>query len=149
MENLEQHYLYMRRCLELAKKAKERGESPVGSLVVMNGEIIGEGIEGVKFHNDLTFHSEIEAIRRASEHLGHRNLKECTLYTTHEPCIMCSYVIRQTKIPTVVVGISCGEIGGYSSDFPILTDDTIRIWNFPPTLITGIMEKEILELMEE
>src|SRR6478609_3973229 len=92
------HESYMRKCIELALKAKELKESPVGSLVVMNEIIIAEGWECSKAHNDITFHAEIEAIRRATEHLQSQNLSNCVLYTTHEPCIMCSYVIRHTKI---------------------------------------------------
>ncbi|RFS16952.1 nucleoside deaminase [Emticicia sp. C21] len=94
---LEQHETYMRICIDLAKMAKQRGDSPVGSIIVQNGSIIGKGIEGGKTHKDITFHAEIEAIREATRHLGKQDLSDCILYTTHEPCIMCSYMIRHTK----------------------------------------------------
>ena len=86
----------MRRCIELAKIAKERGESPVGSVIVKNGQIIGEGIEGGRMHKDITFHAEIEAARNAIAMLGTTNLSGCYMVTTHEPCIMCSYIINNT-----------------------------------------------------
>jgi len=129
------HLVFMQQCEELALVAKERGESPVGSIVVLNGEMIGEGIEAVKVNNDITFHAEIEAIRRASGFLGHRNLAGCILYTTHEPCIMCSYVIRQTRISTVVMKNLTGDTGGYSSKLPVLLDTNVEKWGEPPVTI--------------
>lgn len=133
---------FMNRCIALAKISKQRGESPVGSVIVKDGQIIGEGIESVKARNDISFHSEVEAIRDACQRLGHRDLSGCVLYTTHEPCIMCSYIIRQTKISKVIFGLSTGEIGGYSSKLPVLTDQTVERWNQPPEIIADFMENE-------
>lgn len=143
---LEQHEAYMKACIDLAKIAKQRGDSPVGSIIVQNGLMVGEGVEGGKTHKDITFHAEIEAIRNATKHLGKQDLSDCILYTTHEPCIMCSYMIRHTKIPLIVTGITTGEIGGFSSQLPLLLDTTIKKWTTPPNLITGILEKECGDL---
>ena len=136
----------MEKCIALAKIAKERGDSPVGSIIVQYDYIIGEGIEGNNTHADITFHAEIEAIRSATEYLKSQDLSSCTLYTTHEPCIMCSYVIRHTKIKRVVIGIPSIETGGINSPYPLLLDTAITKWKSPPTLITGILEKECREL---
>lgn len=130
----------MRICINLAKIARQRGDSPVGSVIVRNGTIIGEGIEGGKTHGDITFHAEIEAIRHATKQVGKQDLSDCIIYTTHEPCIMCSYVIRHTKIPLVVVGLTTGEIGGFSSELPLLLDTAIQRWAKPPAVIHGILE---------
>lgn len=137
-----QHEYYMTRCIGLAKIAKARGDSPVGSLVVLNGKIIGEGVEGGKTQKDITYHSEIEAIRQAIKTNNTTDLSGCDLYTTHEPCIMCSYVIRHHKIANIIFGIFTGEIGGYSSIYPVLLDQSIKKWDAPPHLIFGILEKE-------
>lgn len=136
----------MRQCISLARIAKEQGDSPVGSILVQNGQIISEGIEGGKTHMDITFHAEIEAIRKAVLVLGRKDLSDCVMITTHEPCIMCSYVIRHHSIRLIVVGTNVPEIGGYSSAYPILTDSSIRIWSSPPKIITGILETECREL---
>ena len=144
--DLKQHKSFMRICINLAKIAKQRGDSPVGSIVVRQGQIIGEGIEGGKTHKDITYHAEIEAIRHATKTHGIDDLSDCILYTTHEPCLMCSYVIRQLKIPTVVIGITTGEIGGFSSQLPLLLDTSIKRWAAPPTLINGILEEECAAL---
>lgn len=140
------HEFYMAKCIALAKIARSRGESPVGSLIIKDGKIIGEGIEGGKFHRDITFHAEIEAIRAAVTNTGIPDLSGCILYTTHEPCIMCSYITRHHKISKIIVGVSTGEFGGYSSNYPVLLDTTIDKWGPVPTIIKGILEKECREL---
>jgi tRNA(adenine34) deaminase len=137
---------YMRDCIKLAKIAKDRGDSPVGSVLVRDGKIISEGIEGVRTYKDITFHAEIEAIRNATKTLGKSDLSDCILITTHEPCIMCSYVIRHHKIKLIVVGLTTGETGGYSSAFPLLLDKTITKWSEPPQIIDGILEQECRDL---
>ena len=138
----ESHEFYMEKCIALAKIATKRGDSPVGSILVQDGIIIGEGIEGNNTYSDITFHAEIEAIRRATEHLKSQDLSQATLYTTHEPCIMCSYVIRHTKIRKVVIGVPNKETGGVNSPYPLLLDTAIAKWKTPPILIPGILEDE-------
>ncbi|WP_106604957.1 nucleoside deaminase [Chitinophaga ginsengisoli] len=132
---------FMRECLGLARAAKQRGDSPVGAILVRNGEIIARGIEGGKTHRDITYHAEIEAIREATALLNTQNLSDCIMYTTHEPCIMCAYVIRHTRIPTIVMGLTSGDIGGASSAYPLLKDTGIKKWGTPPQLITGVLEE--------
>ena len=146
MTDIEKYESLMRRCIELAKIAKKRGDSPVGSLIVKDGKIIAEGIEGGKTHKDVTFHAEIEAVRKATASLGKTDLSDCFMVTTHEPCIMCSYVIRHYKIGLIIVGMPTGEIGGYSSALPVLLDRTISKWNTPPRIIDKILEDECREL---
>ncbi|MBX2931788.1 MAG: nucleoside deaminase [Chitinophagaceae bacterium] len=137
---------FMHQCIALAKIAKNRGDSPVGSIIVNQHTIIAEGIEAGKTKKDITFHAEIEAIRNAVKKTGKTDLSDCIMFTTHEPCIMCSYVIRHYKIKSVIVGITTQEIGGYSSALPLLLDTTITKWTKPPTIITGILEQECKNL---
>lgn len=144
--NKKSHEHFMRKCIELAEIAKKRGDSPVGSMIVKDGEAIAHGVEGGKTNKDITFHAEIEAIRRATEVLQSSDLSSCLLYTSHEPCIMCSYVIRHHKIKTIVVGTATGEIGGYSSRYPILLDKSVTKWGEPPEIIDHILENECKQL---
>jgi tRNA(adenine34) deaminase len=137
------HEYYMKFCIDLAQTAKDRGDLPVGSVVVQDGVIIAEGIEGGKTKKDITYHAEIEAIREANIITANSDLSDCILYTTHEPCIMCSYVIRHAKINTVAFGLSVVETGGVHSFYPILTDTKIKVWGKPPRIVKGIMEREI------
>lgn len=142
MTDIEKYESLMRKCIELAKIAKTRGDSPVGSVIVRGEQIVGEGIEGGKTHKDITFHAEIEAVRNATAALGKTDLSDCFMVTTHEPCIMCSYVIRHHKIGLIIVGITTGEVGGYSSALPVLLDRTVSKWSAPPKIIDKVLEQE-------
>ena len=137
------HEFYMKFAIDLARTARARGDAPVGSVVIQDGAVIAEGIEGGKMKKDITFHAEIEAIREANIITGSSDLSDCILYTTHEPCIMCSYVIRHAKIQIVVFGIPVVETGSVHSAYPILTDTKIKSWGKPPRVVRGIMEREI------
>jgi tRNA(adenine34) deaminase len=110
-----QHESYMRLCVKLAGIARERGEVPVGSIIVRDGAVIAEGIEGVRAQHDVAHHAEMEAIRRACQILQTLDLSGCTLYTSAEPCFMCSYAIRGCRIGTVVFGAPVNTVGGFSS----------------------------------
>jgi tRNA(adenine34) deaminase len=140
------HEELMIACIELALTSKESGNSPVGSLIAREGQIIARGVERVRQNQDITYHAELEAIRSATVLLNSQDLSSCTLYTTHEPCIMCSYVIRHTKINTVVYGASSGKTGGVHSPYPILLDDKIKSWGKPPKIVKGVLKKDCEEL---
>ena len=137
---------FMQECIRLALIAKQRGDTPVGSILVQNGKIISEGIEGGKTHKDITFHAEIEAVRNAVIALGKTDLSDSIMVTTHEPCIMCSYVIRHHKVRQIIIGLTVSDVGGYSSIYSILKDTSVIKWIPAPEVITGILEKECMEL---
>jgi tRNA(adenine34) deaminase len=88
------HKRYLRRCIELAHLAKQQGNTPVGSVIVLDWQLIGEGIEQLPAGQLLTGHAEVLACQRAVDKIGSRFLRGATLYSTAEPCFMCSYVIR-------------------------------------------------------
>lgn len=111
---------YMHRCEKSGEAAAEKANPPVGALVVKDNEIISEAEEAGKSKNDITCHAEIEAIRIAIKKLGSSDLSECILFTTHEPCIMCSYVIRFYRIKKVVYRNAVDYLGGISSSMPLL-----------------------------
>ncbi len=110
----------------------------MGSLVLRDGQIIAEGVEGVKAQMDVTAHSEIIAVRKACAVLGTLDLSGTTLYTTTEPCLMCSYAIRQTRISQVVIENRTENGGGVTSQYPILSDSSFPNWAPPPDIILGI-----------
>ena len=130
------HEKYMQRCIALAKLAKHRGESPVGSIIVYKDQVIGYGVERSRAQQDITYHAEIEAIRRAAFIKKTRDLSDCTLYTTHEPCIMCSYAIRYYKIAKVIYHSKASYLGGISSVVPLLiTNEVPPHWSDAPVII--------------
>lgn len=142
------HNKFMSRCLELGAMAKANGNTAVGSVIVKNDNIIAEGIEGAKDLPDSLAHAEVFAIVNAIKYTGSNNLNDCILYTTVEPCFMCSYLIRQTKIKEVIFGITTPETGGASSEFPFLSATSITKWDPPPVIVEGILKKECENILK-
>ena len=137
----------MRQCLDLARVASEKGDSPVGSLIVQDGRIVARGIEAVKSRSDPTAHAEVEALRSACERLRTLDLSGSVLYTNVEPCWMCSYAIRQTRIARVVFGLRNEKVGGLSSKFRVLVDDALKL---PlPDIEAGVLHEECRLLAAE
>jgi tRNA(adenine34) deaminase len=117
----------MRQCLDLARVASEKGDFPVGSLIAKSGRVVARGFEAVKSRSDPTAHAEIQALRSACESLRTLDLSGCVLYTNVEPCWMCSYAIRQTRIARVVFGLRNEKVGGLSSKFRVLFDQELKL----------------------
>ena len=95
---------YMEEALKEAYKAYEKKETPIGAVIVKNGEIIARAHNQTEELNDSTAHAEILAIRQASEKLGGWRLIDCDLYVTMEPCIMCSGAIVNSRIKKLIIG---------------------------------------------
>lgn len=114
------HEEFMKRCIQLARRAKAQGNTAVGCVVVLGGKIVGEGVEQLPAGNILTGHAEVLACQQAIETLKVRSLEKALLYSTAEPCVMCSYVIRQCRIAKVVYGTETPMIGGITSSFPMM-----------------------------
>jgi len=95
---------FMRRALELARRAAGEGEVPVGALVVSGGQVVGEGWNRPIGASDPTAHAEIEALRAAARTLGNYRLTGATLYVTLEPCDMCLGAMFHARVARVVYG---------------------------------------------
>jgi tRNA(adenine34) deaminase len=141
------HEKYMRHCLQLATQALAKGNPPVGALLVQNEIIVGVGEEAGKSQEDITYHAEIEAVRMARKNLQKPDLSDCVLYTTHEPCWMCAYLIRHHQISKIVIGAKVDFIGGASSEFPILLTQNVPTWKNSPEIIWGVLIQECEALM--
>ncbi|HET6577977.1 MAG TPA: nucleoside deaminase [Gemmatimonadales bacterium] len=140
---------YMRRCLELARRALAAGEVPVGALVVRDGVVIGEGYERTRERLDPAAHAEIEALRAACRAIDALDLSGATLYTTVEPCVLCAYAVRQTRIHRVVFGVNAGVMGGASGPYPLLTAPTPFAGAAPPAVTGGVLTEDCQRLLAE
>jgi tRNA(adenine34) deaminase len=103
-----------RRCIELSAHAVREGELPFACVVCRDGEVVCETANRVVRDADVTRHAELIAVSDAQRILGTRDLSRCTLYSTVEPCAMCSFPIRETRIRRVVFSISSPMMGGFS-----------------------------------
>jgi tRNA(adenine34) deaminase len=125
LQNNAPHEQYMRRCIQLSRRALAARDAPVGALVVLNDRIVGEGTECVKARRDVTGHAEIEAVRAACERLGSLDLTGCTLYTNVEPCVMCAYAIRLARVSVVVTGARSSDAEWTLNGWRVLTSGDI------------------------
>lgn len=107
---------YMELAISMAKKAFKKGEIPVGAVIVKNGKIIAKSYNTKEKNKDVTCHAEINAIKKACKKLKTWHLEECELYTTLEPCMMCTGAIIQSRIKKIYFSTtneSFGELVNY------------------------------------
>src|SRR5918911_2632891 len=95
---------FMRRALELARRAQAEGEVPIGAVVALNGELVGEGWNRPIAAVDPTAHAEMQAMRAAAKRLGNYRLTGADLYVTLEPCDMCFGAMFHARIARCVYG---------------------------------------------
>jgi tRNA(adenine34) deaminase len=114
----------MRRALELAEHARDvEGEVPVGAVLVLDGQSIGEGWNRVIVGHDPTAHAEIQALRAAGQALANYRMPGATLYVTLEPCAMCSMALVHARVARVVYGATDPKTGAAGSVFDTLVSD--------------------------
>ena len=131
----------MKQALEQAKTAFEKGEVPVGAIIVCKGRIISRTHNLSETLNDPTAHAEMQAITSATDFIGGKYLPECTLYVTLEPCVMCAGALYWSQIGKIVYGASDNKRG-----FKRFGNEILH----PRTEITGgILENECSSLMKD
>lgn len=131
---------YMARALQLAALAEDEGEVPVGALVVLDGEVIGEGYNRPIASHDPTAHAEIQAIRDASRKVGNYRLTGADLFVTLEPCPMCAGAIVHARIRRLVYAASDPKSGAAGSVFDLLPSD--QRFNHRVEVTSGVMSDE-------
>ena len=108
---------YMKLALLEAEKAKKMGEIPVGAIIVSHNQIIARAHNMTERLTDVTAHAEMQAITMAADQLGGKYLKDCTLYVTLEPCVMCAGAIAWAQLGRLVIGAN-DEKRGYKKIAP-------------------------------
>ena len=135
---------YMRRALELARHAEEAGEVPVGALVVLNDEVIGEGWNQPIVSHDPTAHAEIVALRAAAARIRNYRLSGAELYVTLEPCAMCAGAMVHARLARVVYGAADPKTGAAGSVFNLLDSPAL---NHRPQLTSGMLAEECAQIL--
>jgi len=139
MENPFSDDYFMKKALQEAELAFEKGEIPVGALIVVDNKIIARTHNLTELLNDVTAHAEMQAITSAANFLGGKYLAGCTLYVTLEPCQMCAGALYWSQISKVVFGAS-DENRGFEKMGTQLHPKT--------TVVRGILAEEASELMK-
>lgn len=111
MENPFNDIYFMKKALQEAEMAFEKGEIPVGALIVIDNKVIARSHNLTELLNDVTAHAEMQSITAAANYLGGKYLTGCTLYVTLEPCQMCAGALYWSQISKIVFGASDDQRG--------------------------------------
>jgi len=132
---------FMKQALAEAQKALAKNEVPIGAIIVCNNQIIARGHNLTEQLIDATAHAEMQVITSASNYIGGKYLKDCTLYVTLEPCVMCAGALGWAQIGKIVYGAT-DEKKGYSFFAPNALHPKTEV-------VSGIMENECGEIVRE
>lgn len=143
---LEKDIFFMRIALEEAMIAFNKGEVPVGAVLVANGEIISRAHNMKESLSDPTAHAELIAIKEASSKLKNWRLEDATLYVTKEPCIMCAGALLNMRAVRLVFGCKDEKGGAVESLYSVLSD---RRLNHQIEVTSGVLEKECRDILRE
>jgi tRNA(adenine34) deaminase len=141
----DEHRKWMGYALELAREAEESGEIPVGCVIVVEGEIIGQGRNSPIGLLDPTAHAEMLALRKASIAAANYRLTEATLYATLEPCPMCAGALVAARVRTLVFGARDLRFGGVRSKFQIADSPLL---NHRVEIVEGVLGAESTAMLQ-
>ena len=140
MENPFSDEYFMKKALQEAELAFEKGEIPVGALIVVDNKIIARTHNLTELLNDVTAHAEMQAITASANYLGGKYLDECTLYVTLEPCTMCAGALNWAQIKKVVYGASDEKRGAVKQKIHLLHPKT--------EVVGGILQEECSQILK-
>jgi tRNA(adenine34) deaminase len=136
----------MRVALEFGRTARQRGEVPVGAVVVLDGVVIGEGFNQPISTNDPTAHAEIVALRDAAKRIGNYRLTGASLYVTIEPCQMCVGAMIHARIARVIYGAREPKAGAIESAMSAHRHPSL---NHRMEATGGVVEADCREMIQE
>jgi tRNA(adenine34) deaminase len=137
---------FMQRALNEAAEAGQRGEVPIGAVVVAGGQIVATGANRTITDCDPTAHAEMVALRAAAQAIGNYRLTNTTLYVTIEPCAMCAGAMIQARIARLVYGADDPKGGAVTSCFSVLDHPQL---NHRVEVTRGVMAEESATLLKE
>jgi len=137
---------FMREALKLAKEAADRGEIPIGAVIVKDGVVVGRGCNRVEASMDPTGHAEIMAIKDACSNLGSKWLTGCEMYVTLEPCSMCAGAIVLSRLGRLYIGTPDPKSGACISLNNITTDSRL---NHRVQQEVGILQEECSDILKD
>ncbi|MDH4158239.1 MAG: tRNA adenosine(34) deaminase TadA [candidate division Zixibacteria bacterium] len=144
--NPEQYSDYMELALREAELAFEDDEVPVGAVVVFEGKVIGKGHNCTEGLHDATAHAEMVALSAAFNHFGDWRLENCYLFSTLEPCAMCTGAAVLSRINTIVYGAPDPKFGACGSIFNVAEEKKL---NHRIEVVSGILADRVAAMMQE
>ncbi|HHV15242.1 MAG TPA: tRNA adenosine(34) deaminase TadA [Gelria sp.] len=143
---MNRHEDYMKIALNLAQEAREKGEIPVGAIVVIDGEIVAGARNEKEMRGDATAHAEILALQRAAKKVGHWRLTDATMYVTLEPCPMCAGAMVQTRLGNLVFGAYDPRAGAAGSVVDLLDHPA---FNHRVIVKSGVLADECGQILKD
>ncbi|MEW5995926.1 MAG: tRNA adenosine(34) deaminase TadA [Candidatus Zixiibacteriota bacterium] len=143
--NSDFHQRFMEQALAEAQLAFEKGEVPVGAVVVFENRVIGRGHNQTESLHDATAHAEMIALSAAFIHVGDWRLERCALVSTLEPCPMCAGAAMLSRIQTIVYGAADPRFGACGSILDIPSEPR---FNHQVEVVSGVLADEVAELMQ-
>lgn len=130
---------FMKMALAEAENALQKDEVPIGCIIVSNNRVIAKAHNLTETLNDVTAHAEMQAITSAANFLGGKYLKNCTMYVTLEPCVMCCGALNWSQISKIVIGARDEQRGFMNKHLSL----------HPKTeMVVGVMEQECSEIVK-
>jgi tRNA(adenine34) deaminase len=137
---------FMELALDMAKIAYEKGEVPVGAVIVQNGKIIAKAYNKKESKHCSIYHAEILAIKKACNKIKDWRLNDCEMYVSLEPCAMCAGAIMSARLKKVYIGAMEKNFGCCGSAYNLVNDEKLCS---KVEVASGIMEKESIELLQK
>ncbi len=138
MENIFTDEYFMKKALQEAEMAFEKGEIPVGAIIVIDNKVIARSHNLTEMLHDVTAHAEMQSITAAANFLGGKYLKDCTLYVTLEPCQMCAGALYWSQISKIVFGATDDQRGFMKMSTQLHPKTTV---------VSGVLANEAADLM--
>ena len=137
--------IYMRRAIFLAAEAEQAGEVPVGALVAVGDQVLGEGRNSPIATHDPTAHAEMIALRASAQVAGNYRLEDATLYVSLEPCVMCAGALVAARVRRLVFGARDLRFGGVRSKFRLADSELL---NHRVEIVECILAPECTQMIQ-
>ncbi len=140
---------FMRLALEQAALARSHGDMPFGAVIVRAGQVVVATLNREIIDIDVTAHAETKAISLASRVLARRDLSDCTLYASNEPCLMCAAAVLNACMPRVVYALSRDDLPHLFRPRAIRFEQLVHDALHPPVITSGVLRDEALKFYQD
>jgi tRNA(Arg) A34 adenosine deaminase TadA len=137
---------YMELAIAEARQARQEGEWPFGAVVTRKSELVARNRCREVTEKTVLAHAELHTLNDACKVLGRTDLSDCVIYSTNEPCLMCSAAIFQARIPRIVIGAARGDLPHLLRPRKFRIEDLADDSGYRPEIVRGVLRERVLEL---